>query len=110
MNELTEADFNRQVDLIQDKIEHAVDACGLDLEMEHVEGSLILHTADGARVVLGRQPASRELWLAAPGATLHFGFEPDQGWLYDNDDETLGEVLGRVLGNLVGDDVELDID
>lgn len=110
MNELTEADFNKQVDLVQDRIEHAIDACNLDLEMEHMEGSLILQLGDGARVVIGRQPASREVWLAAPGATLHFGFDPDEGWMSDSDGETLGEVLGRILGDLVGDELELDID
>lgn len=109
MYELTEADFNQQVDHVQDLIEHAVDACDLDLEMEHVEGSLIVHMNDGARVIIGRQPASRELWLAAPGATLHFGFDPARGWMSDNGDETLSEVLGRVLGELAGDEIELDI-
>lgn len=110
MHELSENDFNQQVDRIQDRIEHAVDACDLDLEMEQVGGSLILKLGDGPRLVIGRQPASRELWLATPDGTLHFGYQPGQGWIYDCDGDSLGEVLGRVLGELTGDDVELDID
>lgn len=110
MHELSEAAFNKQVDQIQDQIEHAVDACGLDLEMDHVEGSLILRLPDGARVVIGRQPASRELWVATPGATLHFGYQAGDGWTHDADGESLSEALSRLLGDLAGDDVELDID
>lgn len=110
MHELSEAAFNRQVDRIQDLIEHAVDDCGLDLEMEHVEGSLILRLPDAGRVVLGRQPASRELWVATPSRTLHFGYQPDAGWQHDGDGESLGEVLSRVLSDLTGYDVELDVD
>lgn len=110
MHELSEAEFNLQVDRVQDLIEHAVDACDLDLDMEQVEGSLILRLGDGTRVVIGRQPASRELWVATPGATLHFGYQPDDGWTYDCDGQPLADVLSDVLGELVGDDVELDID
>lgn len=110
MHELSEAAFNRQVDRIQDLIEHAVDDCGLDLEMEHVEGSLILRLPDAGRIVIGRQPASRELWVATPARTLHFGYQPDDGWQHDGDGESLDEVLSRVLSDLTGDEVELDID
>ncbi len=110
MHELSEAEFNQQVDRIQDLIEHAVDACDLDLDMEQVEGSLILRLGDGARVVIGRQPASRELWVATPRATLHFGYQPGEGWTYDSDGQPLGEVLSEVLGELVGDEIELDMD
>lgn len=110
MHELTEQDFHHQVDRIQDLIEHAVDAQGLELEMDHVEGSLILRREDGLRLVIGRQPASRELWLAAPSSTLHFGYRAGQGWVHDGDEETLGEVLDRVLGDLLGDEVELDLE
>ncbi len=110
MHELNEQDFHRQVDRIQDLIEHAVDAQGLELEMSHVEGSLILRREDGPRLVIGRQPASRELWLAAPATTLHFGYRAGEGWVHDGDDETLGEVLDRVLGELLGDEVELEIE
>lgn len=110
MHELTEQEFNHQVDRIQDLIEHAVDAQDLDLEMSHVEGSLILRREDGPRLVIGRQPASRELWLAAPGSTLHFGYRADEGWVHDGDDETLMEVLDRVLSDLLGEEVQLDIE
>ncbi|SDT18967.1 CyaY protein [Halopseudomonas xinjiangensis] len=110
MHELSEAAFNEQVDRIQDLIEHAVDDCGLDLEMDHVEGSLILRLPESGRIVIGRQPASRELWVATPSRTLHFGYLPDQGWLHDGEGESLGEVLSRVLSDLTGDEVELDVD
>jgi CyaY protein len=110
MHELSEQDFNREVDRIQDLIEHAVDAQDLDLEMVQIEGSLILRREEGSRLVIGRQPASRELWLAAAGSTLHFGYRPGEGWVHDGDDETLGEVLDRVLSELVGDEVELGLD
>ena len=42
MQDVSEAEFHQQVDHVQDLIEHAVDACDLDLEMEHMEGSLVL--------------------------------------------------------------------
>src|SRR5690606_35267548 len=64
MQDLSESEFNQQVDLIQDRIEQALDAADLDLEMEQAEGSLILMLAAGPRLVIGRQPASRELWVA----------------------------------------------
>ena len=110
MHELSEAAFNTQVDRIQDLIEHAIDDCALDLEMEHVEGSLILRLPDAGRIVIGRQPASRELWVATPARTLHFGYQPEAGWLHDGDGELLGEVMSRLLSDLTGDDIELDLD
>lgn len=110
MHELNEDDFNRQVDLLQDRIEHALDASGLDLDMEMVEGSLVLILADGPRLVIGRQPASREIWLTAPDATRHFGYYPGEGWLHDCDDEPLDVVLGELLADLTGEELELDLE
>ena len=110
MQDLSESEFNRQVDLIQDRIEQALDAADLDLDMEQAEGSLILMLAAGPRLVIGRQPASRELWVAAPDGTLHFGYHSTQGWIYDSDGEPLSTVLEQVLGDLTGDEIELDLD
>jgi CyaY protein len=110
MHELNEADFNRQVDLLQDRIEYALDASGLDLDMELVEGSLVLILAEGPRLVVGRQPASREIWLTAPDATRHFGYFPDEGWLHDCDDEPLERVLIQILAELTGEELELDLE
>lgn len=110
MQDLNENEFNHQVDLIQDRIEQALDAADLDLEMEQTEGSLILMLAAGPRLVIGRQPASRELWMATPDGTLHFGYQPTQGWIYDSDGEPLSTVLEQVLGDLTGDEIELNLD
>ncbi|MEH6498665.1 MAG: iron donor protein CyaY [Pseudoalteromonas distincta] len=110
MHELSEHEFNKQADQLQDQIEHAMDASGLDLNMEQKEGSLILMLAEGPRLVIGRQPASREIWLAAPGNTLHFGYRPGEGWLHDSDDEPLAAVLGQILEDLTGEEVELELD
>lgn len=110
MHELSENEFNKQADQLQDQIEHAVDACGLDLEMEQREGSLVLVLAEGPRLVIGRQPASREIWLAAPDGTLHFGYRPGEGWLHDSDEEPLELVLAQILEDLTGEEVELELD
>ncbi|WP_158256785.1 iron donor protein CyaY [Pseudomonas sp. MYb185] len=110
MSDLTESEFHHQVDLIQDRIEQALDAAELDLDMEQTEGSLILMLASGPRLVIGRQPASRELWLATPDGTLHFGYQPEQGWTHDSDGEALGSVLAQVIGELTGDELELELD
>ncbi len=110
MQDMSEAEFHQQVDRIQDLIEHAVDDCDLDLDMEQMEGSLVLMLADGPRLVIGRQPASRELWLATPNSTLHFGYQGDSGWQHDGGEGSLAEVLSAVLEELTGDEVELELD
>ncbi|WOD11572.1 iron donor protein CyaY [Pseudomonas sp. NyZ704] len=110
MHELSEDEFNKQADQLQDQIEHAMDASGLDLDMEQREGSLVLMLAEGPRLVIGRQPASREIWLAAPDSTRHFGYRHGEGWLHDCDDEPLASVLSEILEDLTGEEVELELD
>ncbi|WP_339650976.1 iron donor protein CyaY [Halopseudomonas pelagia] len=110
MHELSEDEFHRQADQVQDQIEHAMDASGLDLDMEQKEGSLVLMLAEGSRLVIGRQPASREIWLAAPDSTRHFGYHPGEGWLHDSDDGPLALVLAGILQDLTGEEVELELD
>lgn len=110
MTELSENEFNHQVDMLQDRIEQALDVAGVDVELEQSDGSLVLTLATGSRLVIGRQPASRELWLAAPDTTLHFGYHPEQGWCHDSDNEPLATVLGQIIASLTGDELELDLD
>lgn len=107
MTELSENEFNHQVDLLQERIEHALDLADVDVELEQTEGSLILVLAAGPRLVIGRQPASRELWLATPDRTLHFGYRHGEGWRHDSDDELFASVLGQVIAELTGDELEL---
>lgn len=109
MTELSAEEFNRQVDLLQERIEHALDLADVDVELEQTDGSLILMLAAGPRLVIGRQPASRELWLATPDSTLHFGYRQGEGWRHDSDDEPLASVLGHVIAELIGDELELTL-
>ncbi len=110
MQDMSEASFHQAVDRVQDLIEHALDDGDLDLDMEHIDGSLVLILPEGQRLAIGRQPASRELWLATPERTLHFNFDAEQGWLHDSGEGTLGEVLAAVLEDISGEELELDID
>lgn len=110
MQDMSEAEFHQQVDRVQDLIEHAVDGCDLDLDMEHIEGSLVLVLAEGPRLVVGRQPASREIWLATPNATLHFGYQDAAGWQHDSGEGSLAAVLSQILEELTGEEVELELD
>ena len=47
MQDMSEASFHQAVDRVQDLIEHALDDGDLDLEMEHIDGSLVLILPEG---------------------------------------------------------------
>jgi len=69
-------DFAEQAEHTLDRLEQALDACGLDYERK--EGGIIeIELADGARVIVNRHAAAREIWVAArAGGFITAGMAP----------------------------------
>ena len=54
-------------------IEEAIDDSGVDIDYENSGGMLTLTCeVNGSQIILSRQPAMREIWLAAQAGGFHF--------------------------------------
>jgi CyaY protein len=79
-----------------------------DLDMDIIDGVLTLEFEDGGKVILNRQEAASQIWLASPEGPAHFGYDADQdAWLNDRTGESLTDTLNRVLSQHTGEEIRL---
>ena len=106
---LTEARFHDLVDAVQQTVEDAFDDCDLDVDLENSAGVLTIRFENGSQVILSRQEAIRQLWVAARSGGFHFDYDEASGrWLCDASDEGLGELLSRVIQDQGGDSLSFE--
>ena len=104
---MNESDFNLQVDELMLALEEAIDDCGVDIDYETGAGVMILTIeADDSKVIISRQPAMHQIWVAAKSGGFHFDFR-ESGWLCSATGESLGALLNRVCSEQAGEAVEL---
>ena len=107
---MNESDFNRKIDETLLAIEEAIDESGVDIDYENIAGILTLAFDDGSQVILNRQGAASQLWLAAKNGGFHFDWdEGRQQWVRDTDQAALEQVLNEVLTLHSGEDVALEL-
>jgi len=92
---MTEQDFNSRYEQTLLAIEDAVEESGEDLDYESVNDILTLTCTDGTAIIITRQSATRQLWLAARSGGFHFDMH-DSSWLCDSDGETLYDKLSAI--------------
>ena len=101
---MKDSEFNDLVDKTFDAIEDSLDA--LDVDFDQAEGVLNIECADGSMIILSRQLASCEVWVAARSGGFHLAFADDV-WNCSKTNESLRELLERVLGEQMGEVVNL---
>lgn len=103
---MTEAEFDS---LYQDtlvSIEDAVDAADADLDFETVGDVLTIRCPDGSQVIISRQSATRQLWLAARSGGFHFAWDADSSqWKLTREDITLQALFSQVMKDQAGVDL-----
>ena len=97
---MTESEFHRAVDAVLARIESAAEANErLDVELE--SGILTILCADASRVIVNRQTANREIWVAARSGGFHFRFA-DGAWRDTRSGEELFAAVARVVESQSG--------
>ena len=73
---MNEAEFNQIADELMFSIEESIDESGADIDYENSAGMLTI-TCDinGSQIILSRQAAMGEIWLAARSGGFHFKLE-----------------------------------
>ncbi len=104
---MNESEFNDCVDTLMIDLEEAIDDCGVDIDYETSAGVMTLTVeADGSKIIVSRQPALRQVWVAARSGGYHFDHSGDQ-WLCKSSDENLQQLLSRVCSEQAGETVRL---
>ncbi|EXF44177.1 frataxin-like protein [Pseudomonas sp. BAY1663] len=106
---LSEARYHDLVDTVQESVEDAFDDSGLDVDLENSGGVLTVRFDNGSQLILSRQPALRQLWVAARSGGFHFDYdEGNRLWLCDASGERLGELLARATQEQAGEALTFD--
>ncbi|MBD1599911.1 iron donor protein CyaY [Pseudomonas typographi] len=106
---LSEARFHDLVDETHQALEDVFDNSDLDVDVENAGGVLTVRFENASQLIFSRQPALRQLWLAARSGGFHFDYDDgSQRWMCDSSDELLGEMLVRIVQEQAGAELEFD--
>ena len=113
---MNEAEFNQIVDELMFSIEESIDHSGADLDYENSAGMLtITCEANGSQIILSRQPAMEEIWLAARSGGFHFRLQAEDGtgtgdvaWRNTVTAELLSTILAEACTVQSGERVSFD--
>jgi len=74
-----------------------------DLDLTTRDGLVQIEFDDGARYVVNRQGAARQMWLAAGARAWHYDLDTATGeWLDDRDHHNLRDRLVELVSDKVG--------
>jgi len=98
---LDDSEFQEIVDEEFVRIEDRVDELELDVDIDASGGVLTFTLDGGSSVILSRQIANHEIWVAAKSGGFHLK-RADGGWHCANTDESLDQLLNRVFTEQAG--------
>lgn len=94
---MDDGEYGRLADEVMRRIEVGLDAADGDLDYEMAAGGVLEVTcADGSRIVVNRQAAAREIWVAARSGGFHYRWDGRQ-WRDTRSGEELFAALERLL-------------
>lgn len=101
-------DYHTAVSDTLRRIEEAVEASGADIDFELAGDILTLEFANGSKIILNKQAAAQQLWLAARGGGFHYNHEAGSGrWVNDQSGAELWAELARLMSEQAGETVNL---
>ncbi|HEX9625842.1 MAG TPA: iron donor protein CyaY [Acidiferrobacterales bacterium] len=105
---MTPQEFNHQVEQTLLRIEQAVEASGADIEFENAGEILTLEFANGSKIIVNKQGAANQLWVAARSGGFHYDYDAaGDRWVNDQSGAELFAELSRLISKQAGETVEL---
>jgi len=105
---MDETEFAALAERALERIEAALEDCGVDADVERKEGGVLeIEYADGSRMVINRHAAAREIWVAAPSGGFHFRWD-GTAWRDTREGSELFAALSRLVSAQSGQTVRLE--
>ncbi|MFP6807792.1 MAG: iron donor protein CyaY [Pseudomonadales bacterium] len=105
---MNDREFEDRVDELFNGIEDYIDELDeqYDIDVDTTGGMLSVDLADGGSIILSRQIANHEVWVAAKSGGFHLSLKQEQ-WSCATTGETLGVLLNRVFTEQLGQAVSI---
>lgn len=104
---MTESEYTRLAEETLHKLEHAIEQADGDLDYELSEGGILeIEFTNGSVIVVNKQAAAQEIWVAAKSGGFHFRWD-GQVWLDTRSGEELFAALSRFASEQAGQAVAL---
>lgn len=104
---MNETIFSELADDLMLAIEEAIEDGGVDIDYETSAGVMTLTIeVNDSKVIVSRQPAMKQIWVAAKSGGYHCDFESGE-WRCRTTDESLQTLMSRVCTEQAGEDVSL---
>jgi CyaY protein len=94
---MNDAEFAARADAALQKVEQALDDCGVDADVLLKDGGILeLEFPDRSKIIVNRHAAAREIWVAAPAGGFHFRWDGSV-WRDTRDATELFTALSRLV-------------
>lgn len=94
---MDETEFEALAGQALQRIEHSLEASGVDADFELKEGGVLeLEFADGSKMIVNRHGAAREIWIAARSGGFHFRWDGTK-WRDSRDGTELFAALSKLV-------------
>ncbi len=104
---MTESEYTRLADDTLHKLEQALEDVGGDVDFERSsEGILEIEFADGSVIVVNKQTATQEIWVAAKSGGFHYRWDGNC-WRDTRSGEELFQALSGCVSAQAGEPVVL---
>jgi len=105
---MNEAEFHKLAAVTLSHIEQAVENCGADIDFENAGEILELEFANRSKIIINKQSAASQIWVAAKSGGFHYSFdEGAQQWRNDQNGAELFTELSRLMSEQAGAPVTL---
>lgn len=103
---MDEGQFEALAQAALTKLERALEASGVE-DFELKEGGIIeIEFEDGAKIIVNRHLAAREIWVAARSGGFHYRWD-GAAWRDTRDGSELFDALSKLLSSGLGRGIRL---
>jgi len=104
---MTDSEFEDLTDATLDRFEAALEASGVDADVQSKSGGVLeIEFDNGTKMVINRNAALRELWVAAKSGGFHYRWD-GAAWRDSRDGSELFAALSRFVSAQSGRGVVL---
>ena len=102
-----DAEFNRLVDEVFNRIENDIDALQADIDVNISGNILYIEFLDQSEIIISRQTSSHEIWIAAKSGGYRLSIGSAQEWCCTSSKEDLPTLLSRLITEQSGFEVKM---